>query len=624
MDFGIFGPKLGLAENVPNIALREAFIQAGSENVLERYGQYQKIRGRLADFYDITNSEQIATPTDVFTITAIDHANKKLTVTGDVLSGNTALADGDTIRINGGTTEANNIELTVNGTPTYSSPSSTIYVDEALSAEGATPGNLFVGTTPIIRYHRHVKEKTGTAYILVGTAYHIFLWTYSDRSLTVKHTCASACTRWEMVTHMDNVYATNNVDKVLWWNIESSAANDFVVLDDASNGLDINGGTTYITKAKHITSWERYLIVGYVTDSTGDVHPARAIGASQESGGATVDFQYSGGAGDAWMKDFLNTPTGLMGFARWGNNIIAATGPDYRGRLYRGWLTTEDVVIQWVEETLKVGALSGDTFVNSKDGRLFWLASDMTIRELNNPEPISNLVDVTVRGINTSVSEYAQATFIDKYNSIALAVPTGSSETNDKLLMIDIDKRTWFIQDIPIRAFGDYTQQDVYTYDTLSERTYDDWGAAWLIYDTNVNVLGFPLDICSYYSGYTYDMFRADKDAGSAITGTIIIGTSLDANRATLNRFKRVNNGIDVYFNREAEGTVTLEVKRDNEATLQSVGSASLIDTDLPEIVVVHVPCDIRAKYFQFQLSSDDYFEFLGISFSDFELEGTR
>lgn len=620
MDFSIFGPKLGVAENVPNIALREAFIQKGSENVLERYDQYQKIRGRLAEFYDITNSVKIALPTDVFTITGINTGTKTITISGDHSGGNTALAAGDSIRINGGTTTANNIVLTVASLPT----TSTIVVSETLSATGATKGYVFVGTTPIIRYHRHVKEKTNAEYILVGTAYNIFLWNYTARSFTVKHTCASACTRWEIVTHMDNVYATNNIDKVLWWNIESSAGGSFAVLDNASGLLYDNGNSKYITKAKHITSFERYLIVGYVTDSDGDVHPARVIGADQESGGASIDFNYTDGTGDAWVKDFLNTPTGIMGFARWGNNIIVGTGPDYLGRIYRGWVTTEDIVFAWVEDISKVGALSGDTFVNSKDGRLFFLATDMTVRELNNPEPISNLIDLTVRGINTSVAEYAQATFIDKYNSIALAVPTGSSTTNNKLLMIDVDKRTWFIQDIPIRAFGDYTQQEIYTYDNLPERTYDDWGAAWLIYDTQVNVLGFPLDICSDYSGYSYDLFRADKDAGSTITGNLIIGTSLDPNRATLHRFKRVNNGIDLYFNREAAGTVTLEVKRDNEKDWQSVGSASLIDTDLPEIVVRHVPSDIRAKYFQFQLSSDDYFEFLGMGFSDFELEGTR
>ncbi len=69
---------------------------------------------------------------------------------------------------------------------------------------------------------------------------------------------------------------------------------------------------------------------------------------------------------------------------------------------------------------------------------------------------------------------------------------------------------------------------------------------------------------------------------------------------------------------------VTIEIKRDHEATWQELGSISLSDSDLPEIVVVHLACDFRAKFTEYQLSSDDYFEFIGMSISDFELEGTR
>lgn len=625
MDFAISSPKLGIGESVPSVLLSEAFVRKGSVNVHERYEEYRKIRGRLAEFYDITNSEKIALPTDVYTITGIDHANKKLTVTGDVLSGVTALADGDTIRINGGTTTENNVTFTVNGTPAYSAPSSTVYVAETISAAGATKGNLFVGATPALRYHRHVKENTNTEYILIGTAYHIFLWTYSDRSLTVKHTCSSACLRWELCTHIRNVYATNNVDKVIWWNIEDSASNDFVVLDDASNGLDIDGGTTFIVKAKHIFSFEHYLFLGYLTDSDGNVWPQRVLNSGLDTGGSTIDFQYTGGTSDAGIKDFLNTPAFMMGFARWGNNIIVGTGPDIKNsRIYRGWLTTQSVPFEWHEDALKVGPLSGDTFCNSKDGRLFFLATDMTVRELNEPQSIAKNIEPTIRGINTEYAEYSQAAFIDQYNSIAMAVPYGSSQTNDILLMIDVDKGTWFEQEIPIRCFGAYTQQESYTYDTLPFDTYDDWGAAWLIYDTDVNVVGFGLDIAGDYSGYTYSLFRADKDAGLTLTASMIFGTTLDPKRATLNRFKRINNGIDFYFNREASGNITIEVKRDHEATWQNVGTISLADEDLPELVVAHLPCDIRAKFFEFHLSSDDYFEFIGMSFSDIELEGTR
>lgn len=626
MQFGIVTPKLGLADSVPSILLREAFIQEGSENIIERYGEYRRVRGRLPEFLDITDRAKIAMPTDVFTITGINTGTKTITISGDHSAGNTALAAGDTIRVNGGTTTVNNVEFTVASLPT----TSTIVVTESISATGATKGFVFVGTTPALAYHRHVKKKTGVEYELVGTAYNIFLWTYSSRSFTVKHTCASACTRWEICTHddetnFDNVYATNNVDKVLWWNVASSVAGSFAVLDDALNGLDIDGSSTFIVKAKHITSFEKCLMVGYLTDSDSEVHTQRVVGAAIDTGGAQVDFQYEVSTSDAWKKDFSNTPAFMMGFGRSGNNIIIGTGPDAKtGRIYRGWLTTEDTPFAWVEETLKVGVISADSFCNSKDGRLFFLATDLTVRELNTPTPVSSLIDKKIRTLNTSVAEYVQATFIDQYNMIALALPLGSSTTNNKLLCIFVDTGQWFEQDIPVRCFGDYTQQETYTYETLPFSTYDDWGAEWLIYDTSVNVAGFPLDICADYSGYTYDMFRADTDAGSAITGTLIFGTTLDPGGETFQRYKRANYGARFYFNREASGTVTIEVKRDKESTWQSVGTVSLVDTALPDVVAVHLPFNVRARHFTWKLSSSSYFEFLGAFFEDFELEDFR
>lgn len=619
-SFGIFSPKHGLAESFPGLLLSEAYLQDGSVNIHNRYGEYHAMRGRLAEFLDLTNGAKIALPTDVFTISGIVTGTKTITITGDHSAGTTALTVGATIRVNGGTTEANNIEFTVASLPT----TSTIVVSETISAAGGTAGNVFVGTTPIIRYHRHVSQNTNTEYILCATGYHIWLWGYSDRSFTVKHTCASVCLRWEMVTHMHDVYATNNVDKVLWWNVSSSAGNSFAVLDNAS-GLDIDGGSTFITKAKHLTSFEEILIVGFVTDSASNVHRNRMVAATQSSSGATIDFQYSGGSGTALAKDFSNTPAGLMGFARSGNHLIVASGPDAKqGRIYRVWLTTQTTVFEYHEEPLKVGALSADSFVNSKDGRLFWLATDLTIRELNTAEPISKLVDVTVRGVNTSVAEYAQATFIDRYNYLAFSIPSGSSERNDAVLYIEADSLEWYKQDAAVRAFADYTQQAAFTYDSLPYSSYEDWGAGWLLYDTDANVAGFPLDLASDYSGYTYDLFRADTDGGVVTSSIIRIGTVLDAKKTTIHRFKRVNNGIDLYFNTEASGEVDLEVKLDHAKTWQTVGTAPLIDSDSPEVVVAHVPCDLRAKYFEFQLSSDDYFEFLGMAFIEFEIEGTR
>lgn len=621
-SFGIFSPKLGTREDIPSILLAEAFLQADSRNVFEQDGIYKRLRGRLPTFKD-ADDEKIATPTDVFTITAINTTSKTITVTGDVLSGNTALASGDTIRINGGTTAANNALFTVNGTPSYSSPSSTIVVTESLSAAGATPGSVFVGATPIIAYHRHVKQKGAVEYVLVATAYHVFLWGNTAMSLTLKFTCGTPTSveRWDIVTHLDNVYATNGVDKVQLWDVQSAYTNSFETLG-SSSGLDTDGGTTYVTQAKFMASYEGYLIVGYTTEGTGanNVYAQRFRWCSLRD---PTDWQSTGGSGDAGYKECDNSAAFLNGFGKADNELVIFTNGDFP-LIYTAWLTTADTVFEWGELTIKAGCLSADTIVNDKSGKLYFFASDLTLREIHTPDAISLPLDITIRGVNTPYAKYAQATYIEEYNHIWLAIPSASSETNNLILDYDIRTKTWVIHDIPVRAFGDYTRQTVYTYDDLPYDNYNDWGLDWKQFDTEVNVVGHPLDLVSDYSGYTYELHTAYTDDGDDFTGVLTIGTTLTVGGSSINQFKRVNNGIDLYFMREAAGDVTITVKRDNELSWQAVGTASLVDSNLPDIVIVHVPCDKRARFFQWKLTTADYFEFLGMAITDFQFDGTR
>jgi len=616
-DFAIISPKLGVSEGMPTILLSEAFMAKGSENVHERYGRYDKLLGRLPDLYDSENVK-IKAPTDVYTISAIDSSNKKLTVTGDVTSGETELADGATIRINGGTTAANNITFTVNGTPTYSSPSSTVYVDESISVAGATPGNLFVGATPVIEYHRHIRQSTGTEYLLLGTKYHILLWLQSNRSLTVKWTTLVPANvkRWEIKDHLRNVVATNNSDFVLWWNVDSSAANAFTALDN-SNGIDYEGTSNRLTKCKHITSYERYLILGYTTEA-GTTYPQRERWASLATGGSTIDFDENG-SGDAGAKEFTTTPGFLMGFARHGDDLVIAK----EDSMYRSWHVTADTVFEWEEYILKVGCLSADSLINDKAGRLYWIASDLTIREIMTPRSISTAVDITVKGLNTAKAEFIQATYIDEYEEIWWSLPSSDSDTNDTIVAFHPNSGRSYIYKIPVRAFGDFTQQEAFTYDTLPYDTYADWGAAWLIYDTQRNVVGFPLDLASDYLGNTFDLHRANNDDGSDFTAILIISTTLTVPKS-LNLFKRVNNGADLIFNRKSSGEAILYTKRDTERGWQLLGTVSFIDTDLPEMVIVHVPFDKRAKSFEFKLESSDSMEFLGMIFREYVFDDYR
>jgi len=408
VDFAIQSSKLGIAENMPTVLLSEAFMAKGSKNVHHRYGRYDRMRGRLADLVD-SEGVKIKAPTDVYVISSINTALKRITITGDHSAGATVLAVGDTIRINGGTTEANNITFTVASLPTTAQ----IVVSETISSAGATAGNVFVGATPVIRYHRHIKLGSGTEYFILGTKYHLFLWLNSDKPLTVKwtNTVPAEVERWEIINHLRNVVATNDSDFVLWWDIDSSAGNDFEALDNA-DGIDYDGTAKRLTKCKYVTSYERYLVLGHTTEA-GTAYPQRERWAGLATGGDDIDFDENGDS-DAGSKDFTTTPGFLKGFARHGDNLVISK----EDSMYKSWLVTADTVFEWQEYTLKVGNASSDSLVNDKAGRLYWLGSDLSIREIETPQPISTAIDVTIKQLNSAQAEFIQATYIDEFEEI--------------------------------------------------------------------------------------------------------------------------------------------------------------------------------------------------------------
>lgn len=617
-NFAIISPKLGIDESTPTILLSEAFLAKGSENVRYKNGRYDRIRGRLPQLYD-SEGVQIQAPTDIYEITAINTVTRELTVTGDVTAGAVGVTDGSTIRINGGTTEANNITFTVNGDPVYAAPNSTVVVTEAIAAAGVTPGNLFVGGTPVIKYHRHIRQSSGTEYLLLGTKYHLLLWLQADRSLTVKWTTVTPANvhRWEIVNHLRNVVATNNSDFVLWWDIDGAAGNPFVALDNA-DGIDYKGTADRLTRAKHVTSYERHLILGYTVED-GTPYPQRERWAGLATGGDDIDFDENGDS-DAGAKEFTNTSGSLMGFARHGDDLIISK----QDSMHRSWMVTADTVFEWEEFVLKVGNLSADSLVNDKAGRLYWIGTDFAIREINTPQPISTPVDNTIRGMNIDVTEYIQATYIEEYDEVWFAIPSTNNTLNDKIIAFQPDGGRTHIYIHRIRAFGDFTQQLSYTYDTLPFATYADWGADWLIYDTQRNTVGFPLDLGSDYFGYTFDLHRSDKDNTSDFTGRVILSTTLSLQKS-LHLKKRINNGCYLMFNRKASGWAELFVKKDTESSWHLLGEEFLlIDVDLPEVITVHVPFDILARSFEFKIESSSSMEFLGLYFTEYEFIGYR
>lgn len=130
---------------------------------------------------------------------------------------------------------------------------------------------------------------------------------------------------------------------------------------------------------------------------------------------------------------------------------------------------------------------------------------------------------------------------------------------------------------------------------------------------------GTNLFICGDYTGYSYQLMKSETDDGGTYTGYFVISTDL-TNKQGLAFYKRILD-LHLYFRSESSGTALVEVKRDNEADWQTVGTVSLTGTE--DIVILHLAPDIRAKVFLFKISATNFFRFLGVLF-EYLPEGLR
>lgn len=609
--FALTTPKYGVGEHVPSRLLSQAFLSKDSRNVREFQGDYRAVRGRLHGFYD-AHYQPIAAPVFVATIISLNQETKTLTVAGNHAAAIQAAVVDDQIRINGSTA---NDGLYTFISATDDGDNTKIVVQENLPSATAN-GNVFVGRTKILAYHRYVKDSTGAEYLLVATAYHILLWNDPARTFTVKFTCSmpASVRRWSIVTHLDRVYATNNVDKVLRWDSAGSIGNVFEPLGDTSGILV--GTETYLTAAKCLFSYQGYLWLGGTTENA-TPFPRRVRYSDANADTFNVD-----GAGDAGAKDFDDVCGFVTAFASIQSYVIIAC----EERMTRAWLTETEIPWYFQMETVRAGCRTPHTLVNDREGRLYWLASDLTIRELETGAPITTPhAAKTIRDLNTEYIEGACAAYYEQMNRLLFAVPTSQSTHNDMVIEVDPASYAVVYHDIAVCTFGHYSRQATYMWDTLPYDTWDQWGAAWLVWDATANIVGFPLILVADYDGYGYEFDQSDRDAGQPFEHRLVFEAGLIEPDKYLPLFKRVNEGIDLFFQRHEKTRIDVYIKTDGGPDWKKIGSSDLRgDGRERETVSIHFDADLRARHFAFQIVADGYFEFVGLYVNNVTLDGLR
>ncbi len=370
-------------------------------------------------------------------------------------------------------------------------------------------------TFPILHYHRFVKRTTGAEYKLAFTKAHIYLWNTSTKAWDVKFTCQSDCTEWDTETYNDMVIATNYVDMVLEWdtsgyfmplqntsstNITAATKADpcqvsatahglttgdrvfiknvggmteinnlqFVVtvidVDTFTlDGIDSSAYTTYtsggtvvefqginytgaefLTKAKYVTTFENYLILGY-TYENGVSYPQRE---RWNDIGDETDWS----SGDAGSKETEGNEV-IFGFKIYAGQLII-----FKKKLrIRQWLVSTSDVWNWSVIPGNIGNLSNHSIVEDPDGRVFWLANDLTIREMELGE-VSQGIDPIMKLIEPSSAYLVYGAYIAETGEIWWSIPYDNA-LNNKVITLKISDgivKSWGELDIATPCFGNY------------------------------------------------------------------------------------------------------------------------------------------------------------------------
>lgn len=609
--YGIYAPVLGEREDFPTILLRNA-VTSDNTNIQIWNGEIRKTKLRspelLRTAHEIvslnTSSDTIeVTGTDTGNVTA--HYGIGANITVYDTSGNYEQHTLSTTSTYNGTSTV----LEVSGDITGSTPTGFVFNEEDVGS--VDPSNVdflkvkFPDGNPAMRYERFILS-AGNERLVGFTKKHIYYWdTVLTKWQVIFTSSEEDCTYWDADQYGDNLVATNNKDRPIYW--DGNTANTFENLDTQY----ADSTSEYIAKAKFINSYRNYLFLGNVELGNGTRYQHH-IYWSNIGEGVLADGFRQDQSKDAGYAHVSGRGEITGGFGQWQGYLVVFKRFSHR----KFWYVTGDIPFEQDELSPDVGCAAPGSVGYDKDGELYYYGSDKSFRNISQGK-ISQGIDNTARNIKPSLLEEMRYTYIDEYDELRWAVPYGNdAEANNKILVYKEGRWDSDI-DIAVTAFGKYSRQDEYLWDTLPFNSWDEWG--WDSWDDVNASTDFPIDLCSDADGFTYELHGTYKDNKSAYNSSFVLTTDL-ADKTALPYFKRIHQ-IYVYIRKETSGTLALYIKKDNEPYFQSIGSVSLTGTQ--EILRARLAVDVRARHFLIKLLGTAKFNFIGMEF-EFELAGER
>jgi len=373
---------------------------------------------------------------------------------------------------------------------------------------------------PILHYHTFIKRATAMQYFLCFTKAHIYMWDNTGKKWDLVFTCQSYCTEWDTQTYNDLVIATNNVDMVLSWDtsgyfmplqnttpttITAASKGNPCHITAAGHGLT-TGDRVFIKNCGGMTQINNLQFV--VTVDSVDIFSLDGINSTAyttyTSGGTVVEFQgieYQAGKfliASKYVTTFENflilgwtteeNPSGTNFIVypqreRWnciadetdwksaGSGAKETEGEDriVGFKIYDGvliifkekkriaqTLVPTSAIWNWSVLPGNIGCMSNHSIVEDADGRVYWLANDLSIREMQVGE-ISKDIDPIVKLIEPSSAYLIYGIYIEETGEIWWSIPYGSALPNKVITVKDLSN--WGELDMSVSAFGSYQEE---------------------------------------------------------------------------------------------------------------------------------------------------------------------
>lgn len=376
-----------------------------------------------------------------------------------------------------------------------------------------------------------------------------------------------------------------------------------------------------ITSAKYVWAFKNHLFLGNLTYT--------------ESAVSTTDQNLivNSNIGEGLDTDgFLQDVDGNAGFySVEGKGIISGAG--ISGDMFivfktdssrRYWFAGGSIPFNSSTLYETLGTRAPGSIVNGRiQNSLYFYGSDNNFWEVTRGN-IGRPVIVDENNLNPEELIKVRSKFVREYKEIYWSCPVGNTqETNNKVFIYTEDDQRWTFSDVPISAFGEYSQIENVTWDTWSYTSWDDipTNVSW---DSSSGGKDYIVDICGSESGEVFRTNGAMLDDGELYDSSFVISTDM-TNKQGLPYKKRAKQ---LYLYYDNVGTndqeILVEAKRNSENIWRAIAKFYLNDlaTD-NDIFRVRQPIDLFANNFLFRVTTQYNYSFIGMEF-DYEVIGVR